>query len=146
MVIKVLFFILQICPYLFSINPASSTKNWEIEANYACPTVVHRPPKTQYVELAEQVLQTTPPTTIIQYPQVVKSAKLSKKQKRYVNDYQVFLLIILDNDLQQILNNEVKEDGIQNATQYQQQSNNTMKPNLNNTDHKSKLNSSNLDL
>ncbi|CAF4873201.1 unnamed protein product, partial [Rotaria magnacalcarata] len=27
-----------------SINPSSNTTNWEMEANYTCPTVVHRPP------------------------------------------------------------------------------------------------------
>lgn len=52
---------------LSSVNPSSNTTNWEAEANYACSTIVHRPPSTKYVQMAEQLLQTTPPTTVIQH-------------------------------------------------------------------------------
>jgi hypothetical protein len=37
--------------------------NWQMEANYICPSVVH---------LAECVLQTSSPTTLIQHPQTTK--------------------------------------------------------------------------
>ncbi|CAF1002596.1 unnamed protein product [Rotaria sordida] len=98
-----------------SINPSPNTTNWEIEANYACPTIVHRPPNTKYIQLAEHVLQTTPPTTIIQHPQLITTTKLN-------------------HDLQQLVNDEIKQDGIRNATHQQLLNNNTSKQNLNTTD------------
>jgi len=79
---KISFSIIKSFVLLFSINPSSDTTNWEIEANNICPTIVHRPPNTKYVQLAEHVLQTTPPTTIIQYPQQTITTKLSTKQKK----------------------------------------------------------------
>lgn len=57
------------CLLSSSINPLSNTINWEAEANYACPTVVHHPPNTNYVQIAEDLLQTTSPTTILQHSQ-----------------------------------------------------------------------------
>jgi hypothetical protein len=72
--------------YFYSINPSSNTTNWEAEANYACPTVVHQPPKTKYVQLAEHVLQTTPPTTIIQHPKSITTTKLSTKAQKIIKN------------------------------------------------------------
>ncbi|CAF4280128.1 unnamed protein product, partial [Adineta steineri] len=103
----------QLSEIATSINSSSDTTNWEIEANYNCPTIVHRPPDTKYIRLAEHILQTTPPTTIIQYPQ----SKITTK---------------LNHDLQELVHDEMKHDGIINATQ--QQLNNSIKPNFNNTD------------
>lgn len=60
------------------LNPASTVTNWESQANYSCPTIVHRPPNTEYIQLAEQILQSTPPITIIQHPPVSATAKLSR--------------------------------------------------------------------
>ncbi len=77
---KIISFLLNIS-FLFSINPSSNTTNWEAEADYACPTVVHHPPNTKYVQLAEHVLQTTPATTIIQHPQSTTTTKLSMNKK-----------------------------------------------------------------
>ncbi|CAF2715309.1 unnamed protein product [Rotaria sp. Silwood2] len=106
----------QLSEIATSINPSSNTTNWEIEANYACPTIVHRPPNTKSIQLAEHVLQTTPSTTIIQHPRPITTTKLN-------------------HDLQQLVNDEIKQDGIRNATQQQQQLlHNTTKQNLNNTD------------
>ncbi|CAF1142129.1 unnamed protein product [Adineta steineri] len=103
----------QLSEIATSINSSSDTTNWEIEANYNCPTIVHRPPDTKYIRLAEHILQTTPPTTIIQYPQ----SKITTK---------------LNHDLQELVHDEMKHDGIINATQTQL--NNSVKPNFNNTD------------
>jgi hypothetical protein len=118
--------------FFYSINPSSNTTNWEAEANYACPTVVHQPPNTKYVQLAEQVLQTTPPTTIIQYPKSTTTTKLSTKTKTIIKNLFFKFLENLDRDLQKLVNDEVRQDGIINATQ--QQLNNTIKLNFNNTD------------
>jgi hypothetical protein len=103
----------QLSEIASSINPSSDAINWEAEANYACPTVVHHPPNTKYIQLAEHVLQTTPPTTIIQHPPPITTTKLNR-------------------DLQQLVRNEMKQDGIINATQ--QQLTTTTKQNFNNTD------------
>ena len=46
-----------------------------------CPAIVHRPPNTKQVQLAEHILQTTPPITIIQHPQPRVTTKLSRKKK-----------------------------------------------------------------
>jgi hypothetical protein len=112
----------QLSEIASSINSSSNTTKWEVEANYACPTIVHHPPTTKYVQIAEQVLQTTPPTTIIQYPPATTTTKLNR-------------------DLQKLVHDEVKHDGIINATQ--QQLNNTTKlnfNNFNNTDIQGKFN------
>ncbi|CAF2510044.1 unnamed protein product [Rotaria sp. Silwood2] len=66
----------QLSEIATSINPSSNTTNWEIEANYACPTIVHRPPNTKSIQLAEHVLQTTPSTTIIQHPRPITTKKI----------------------------------------------------------------------
>ncbi|CAF0815235.1 unnamed protein product [Adineta ricciae] len=106
----------QLTEIATSINSSSDTANWEVEAGSNCPTVVHRPPDTNNVQLAEQLLQTTPPSSIIQH----------KKQFTKAN---------LSHDLQQLLNDEKKHNGIINATQQQQTQTNTVaKPNFNNTD------------
>ncbi|CAF4482693.1 unnamed protein product [Rotaria socialis] len=107
----------QLSDIATSINPSSTTTNWEMEANYTYPTVVHRPPNTKYIQVAEQVLQTTLPITMIQYPQPITTTRLNS-------------------DLQKLVHDEVNQDGIKNATHHhqQRQSNNTPKPNFNNTD------------
>ncbi|CAF1088653.1 unnamed protein product [Adineta ricciae] len=106
----------QLAEIATSINSSCDTDNWEVEAGNNCPTVVHRPPDTNNVQLAEQVLQTTPPSSIIQH----------KKQFTKAN---------LNHDLQQLLNDEKRYNGIINATQQQQTQTNTVtKPNFNNTD------------
>ena len=94
--------------------------------------MVHRPPDTNNVQLAEQVLQTTPPSTIIQHKKQFTKANLSmflQSTIRFIS------IICLGNDLQQLLNDEKKHNGIINATQQQQTQTNTVaKPNFNNTD------------
>ena len=94
--------------------------------------MVHRPPDTTNVQLAEQVLQTTPPSTIIQHKNQFTKANLSmflQSTIRFIS------IICLGNDLQQLLNDEKKHNGIINATQQQQTQTNTVaKPNFNNTD------------
>ncbi|CAF4306264.1 unnamed protein product, partial [Rotaria magnacalcarata] len=57
-----------------------------MEANYTCPTVVHRPPNTKYIQVAEQVLQTTSPIAMIQYPQPITSTKLNSDLQQLVHD------------------------------------------------------------
>lgn len=75
-------------------NPSSSsTTNWEAEANYAFPTVVHRPPNTTNVQLAEEILQTTPPTVIIQHSQANQAPKLSANNNEIYFYYHLLVFI-----------------------------------------------------
>jgi len=65
--------------------------NWEVEANYVCPTIVHHPPNNKYVQLAEHVLQTTPPSTILQYPHPITITKLSTNPKQmFIKEFLFF--------------------------------------------------------
>ena len=100
---------------LSSVNPQSATANWQAEANYACPTVVHRPPNNKLVQFAEHILQTTAPTAIIQHPQPNATTHLSKndneRSSRGVDEF------CLGHELKQLLHDESKHDGITNATQ-----------------------------
>ncbi|UJR26240.1 hypothetical protein I4U23_007581 [Adineta vaga] len=107
----------QLSAIATGLNSSSDTANWEIEADYNCPTIVHRNPNTKYVQLAEHVLQITPPSSIIQHQPSLTKAKLN-------------------HDLKQLVNDEKRQDGIINATQQQHQThmNPNIKPNFNNID------------
>ena len=59
------------------LNPVSTVTNWETQANYSCPPVVHRPLNTDHIHSAERILQSTAPITIIQHPPVLTTTKLS---------------------------------------------------------------------
>lgn len=65
---------------IFSLHPNSSTINWEHQANYAFPPLVHRPPRSETVQFAEEILQRTPPFAIIEHASPSSSSiHLSKR-------------------------------------------------------------------
>ncbi|CAF1455254.1 unnamed protein product [Didymodactylos carnosus] len=69
-----------------SSNDSATTMNWEVEANYICPPVVHLAPATDYMHLAECVIQKCPPTAIIQNNPNVKTTLLNESFKQLVDD------------------------------------------------------------
>ncbi|CAF0741088.1 unnamed protein product [Didymodactylos carnosus] len=69
-----------------SSNDSATTMNWEVEANYICPPVVHLTPATGYMHLADCVIQTCPPTGVIPNNPNVKATILNEDFKQLVDD------------------------------------------------------------
>ncbi|CAF3289336.1 unnamed protein product [Rotaria sp. Silwood2] len=62
-----------------------TTMNWDMEANYICPSVVHHSSNNNYIHLTECVLQTNPSTTVIQNTQTMKLNDDEIQQDAIVN-------------------------------------------------------------
>lgn len=96
--------------------------------------------------MAEQLLQTIPPTTIVQHSSS-STTKLSTPNFPSLRDFSSQSIISLDHDLQKLLKEEAKQDGILNATQ--QQFSQAAKPNLyqfNPTDIQGKFSTSSISI